>query len=356
MKTKQVKIAVDRGNGSSKIVCSVDGSPIKQFKIASVIRKIETTDTTIQIGETSALVGKTALVAKTGTAETPLLKQDKIADLSYVIAQALHEVLGEGCNLTLDVGVASPLNNEGTRLAIKQEVDILLNGFSIGGQTYTVEKIERVICESEGAVILKTNPEFNVSIDVGFGTLLVFYKDLDGKIKNASYIDGETGGVNLTLKELRESTTFIEAMRKAGLNSIPSAEIIAAMLAKEDGYMFRGVNLIPLIKPCINSLVERINAACEAAKVSFLGQYSYDPDLKLKPVLIGGGAALLKAVIANKGKVSLSKDITIFEPTPDYQTSLIIHQILNTTPITENGKEVTTGNQSQNKQVCGVIA
>jgi hypothetical protein len=380
MKTKEVKIAVDRGNGSTKIVCSVDGNPIEQFKLPSVVRKVEPNPSTVTIGKNSYLVGKEALVAKSGAAETPLLKRNKIPELSFVVAQAIHQVIGSSCTISLDVGVAAPLNSREAELEIKKELSNLNKGFKVGEAEYKLEgeTIKRVKCESEAAGILSTNSnEFNAVIDVGFGTIITFFKDLDGSIRSGSFVDCESGGVNLSISELRDKPAFIEAMRKVKAPTLPSSEMIASVFAK-GSFQFRGLDLLELIKPCIGSLVTRINAACEATKTTFLGRYSYDEDIEFKPCLIGGGAALIRAVIESGTEVTLHPELRIFEPTPDFQTALIIHQNLSTTPIVESVKkepkpkkakkdqseettdargqeeEVTTGDQSSTEQVHSI--
>lgn len=359
-KMREVKIAIDRGNGSTKVVCSVDGAPIEVFKFPSVIRKVDPNSFTVNIGKDSYLVGKEAIVSKEGFAETPLTK-DKITGLHFVVAQALHQVLGSSCTISLDIGVASPHNNPVAEAAISKELKSLEKGFKVGDAEYQLEneRIKRVKCDSEAAGILRTNSnQFNGVIDCGFGTMITYYLDFDGSIQTGSFIDGECGGVNLSISELRSRPVFIEAMRKVKAPTLPSSEMIGSVLAKGDGYQFRGLDLLQLLKPCIGSLVTRINAACEATKSSFLSRHGYDVTIPFKPVLIGGGAALLKAVIESeaevvskpvidpktgeekpapkrKALVNLHPDLTIFEPTPDFQTSLIIHQDLVTSPITE---------------------
>lgn len=363
MKSKEIKIAIDRGNGTTKVVCSVDGSIVEPFKIPSVIRKVQPNATTTKVGNETYLVGKAAILAKSGDVETPLSNRDKIKDLAVVIAQALHEVLKEGSDISLDIGVASPFGDTaGTLAAVKKEVSRLKDGFTVENQTYAVSSIDRVILGSEGSVILNANPNFNVSIDIGFGTLLAHYRDLDGRIHQASFTDTETGGVNMLLRDLLAHDGFRDAIRKAGCNALPSFEVLSSVISKGNPYELRGVPLMPFVRACSTPLVQRVNKAIEGAYTSFLGLYQYDPEIEFKPVLVGGGSALLQAIQAGSTPVKLSHNAVIFDVQPDYQTALIIHQTLVTSPIelksTEVKRNVGTSKAVKNseKQVSGTVA
>ncbi|MBW4525058.1 MAG: hypothetical protein KME18_07655 [Phormidium tanganyikae FI6-MK23] len=322
-------LAIDRGNSGSKIAVSVNGRPLEPFKVPSVIRKVDEGKGLLKVNAQTYLCGESAISMTVGTTSTPLGEGDKIKNLSVVIAQVVSKILESRPltnSLDLRLIVSSPFCSAVLTREVEAEVKKLENGFHVGSREFRVS-VKSVATEFEGTVLLKSAEAYNGVIDIGFGTILAGYRKSSGKVETTPLMGGDLGGCNLVINGLLSDPAFLAAVKKSGASAPPSAERLSAKLS-EGQLKVRDIDLKPLLKPHLGVLKTRIEDAASAVATQLrLDSLASDNAASPKIALVGGGAALLQAVLGDNLKTWLSKYHLEFYDQPDYQTAVVMQQI-----------------------------
>lgn len=320
-----ILMAIDRGNSGCKIAVSINGIPMSAFKIPSVIRKVDT-DGVIKIGNSSYVCGDAAISMTSGSVSTPLRSGDKVKDLNVVIAQAIQKITETQSldgDIELSLVVSSPFPSDALVAQVKSEVLCLENGFFVDGRSYKLS-LGSIESEFEGAVLLKSDREFNGVVDIGFGTILAAYRGVSGKVAIAPLMGGDMGGCNLVLNSLLNDPTFLTKVKASGASAPPSVERLSARLS-EGLTKLRDIDLKPLLKGHLKVLKQRIEDAIKSVETEI--RLSSEDAPKAKIALIGGGAKLLQLSLSPEALTKWCADhsVEIFE-SPDYQTAMAMHQ------------------------------
>ena len=136
----KILLVVDRGNSGSKFLPVIEDVVGEPFKIPSVTRKVNLVDQGLKIEKTGNvfLWGESAMHSLMGKKYTPLDENDKIRDLSVVVAAALVQLVPNGGPVELSLCVSSPTYYKGIEQEIIKEMAKLDEGFSFEGHKYSV--------------------------------------------------------------------------------------------------------------------------------------------------------------------------------------------------------------------------
>ena len=317
-----IELFVDRGNGGTKILPVVEGTARAPFKMPSITRRLDGLDSGIQLLKNKQvfLCGESAMRAFAGTRYTPLDDNDKIKDLSVVVAAALIEIWPGGGPVELSIGVSSPIFHQGIEREIAKELSKLENGFSYNGQSYTV-LLDRVGGFQEGVVFLELNPDYNGVIDLGQGTLLAGVRHPDRGVMPLPLSDGNSGGCNLILSSLLTDDRFLKAAKSAGFSAAPSLEKLSSLLSN-GRWEVKGIDFRKFLKPHLKVSKQRIENAAQSIRTELKNASPYEEVIP-RIAFIGGGSCLLQGVYGDAlGKWCERHSLELFEQSPDYQTVL----------------------------------
>ncbi len=323
----KVDIFLDRGNGSSKVLAVVEGIVQSPFKIPSVTRSVHGFEDGIKLtkGGQMFLCGTPAIETFAGIRYTPLDKNDKIRDLSVVVAAALSQIVPSGGPVELSLCVSSPIYYKGIESDIIKELAKLEAGFSCSNRQYSI-MLERVSAFQEGVIFLELNEDFNGVIDLGQGTLLAGVRYPNRGVLPLSLSDGNLGGCNLIMTALLSDDKFLKAVKSAGFPSAPSPDKLASLLSR-GCWEVKGIDFRKLLKPYMTISKERLENAAQSIKAELNNSSPYETVVP-RIAFIGGGSSLFQGVLGNlldrwceKHKVVL---VTEF---PDFQTVLQMHEL-----------------------------
>jgi uncharacterized membrane protein (DUF441 family) len=324
----KITMGVDRGNGACKIAATMNEVAVTPFKLPSVIRKVTPLQSGVTIGSSTYLCGLEAIAAEKGSVSTPLTTQDKVVDLSVVVAKAISLICtGSDRDIQLSIAVSSPFATDSLKKEIVNELK-KLKSFTVDGDAFTCSVVA-VSVAFEGAILLDANPSFNAVLDIGFGTMLAAYRHVaSGEVRLAPQLGGDIGGVNVILKAFLNDPLLLKALKSMGATSPPSVEVLAARLSQ--GQLgLKGLDIAPLLLSHMAILRTRLENAAQSIKSDLRLSNGWETEQEPKIALIGGGAALLKACIGIEKLAAWAAkhNISLVEYQPDYQTALVLHQI-----------------------------
>ena len=328
----RVEIFLDRGNGSSKILAAVDGVPQSPFKIPSVTRSVNAFDEGIRLIKNGKvyLCGRAAIETFEGIRYTPLDQNDKIRDLSVVVAAALSQIVPGGGPIELSLCVSSPIYYKGMEQEIIKELEKLESGFSRGECQYSI-LLEKVGAFQEGVIFLELNHAFNGVIDLGHGTLLAGVRYPNRGVLPLSLSDGNLGGCNLILTSLLSDDRFLKTIKKAGFPSAPSPDKLASLLS-EECWKVKGIDFKSFLKPHMRIAKQRLENAAQSVRAELQNASPYD-DVKPAIAFVGGGSSLFQGVLGGLVEAWCEKHgLVLVTESPDYQTVLQMQEISITHP------------------------
>ena len=317
----RIELYVDRGNSASKILPVIEGSIKQPFKMPSITRKmIDNLDDGIKMEKTGKvyLCGDAALKAVSGSRYTPLDENDKIRDLSIVVATALTKVHPAGGPIELRVGVSSPIFHKGIEKQIYKELSKLEAGFSHDGKQYVV-MIDKVGAFQEGVVFLESHAELNGVLDLGWGTFLAGVRHPELGVTPLPLSDGNSGGCNLILTSLLNDDRFLKAVKSAGFSAAPSPEKLSSLLGA-GRWTVKDIDFRAFLKSHLKDTKQRIENAAQAIKTELKNASPYET-VAPRIAFIGGGSCLLQGVLGdNLQKWCDRHCLVLFDDQPDYQT------------------------------------
>ena len=317
----KLEMFLDRGNGGSKVLPIVEGDRRAPFKIPSVTRQVNSfKGISLAKSGQSFLYGDSAIESYEGRRYSPLDDNDKIRDLSVVVAAAISEVFPSGGPVELSLGVASPIFHKGIEREIIRELSKLEDGFSHAQNQYSV-LLERVGAFQEGVVFLELNPSFDGVIDLGQGTLLAGIRHPTEGVRPLPLSDGNIGGCNLILDSLLSDDRFLKAIKSAGFSAAPSPDKLASLLS-QGRWQVKDIDFKKLLKPHMKIPRQRLENAAQAIKTMLKNASPYETVVP-RIALIGGGSSLIQGVFGNSlNKWCEQHHLELFAQSPDYQTVL----------------------------------
>lgn len=329
----KVLLVGDRGNSGSKFLAIIEDVVGEPFKIPSVTRKVNLVNQGLQIEKTGSvfLWGDSAMHSLMGKKYTPLDENDKIKDLSVVVAAALVELMPNGGAIELSLCVSSPTYYKGIEQEIIREMTKLDDGFSFEGRKYSV-MLDKVAGFQEGIVFLENNQEFNGVIDLGQGTLLtgVRYPDYRG-VMTLHLPGNNAGGCNLILQSLLTDNRFLKAVKTEGFASPPSFEKLSALLS-QGRWQVKGIDFKRFLKPHLQIPKERIENAAQSIRAELRNASPYEV-VKPRIAFIGGGSSLMQGVLGDTlDKWCERHGLEMYTTSPDYQTVLQMYESLKKDP------------------------
>lgn len=328
----KVELFLDRGNGSSKVLAVVEGIAQPPFKIPSVTRKVQGIDNGIKLLKNGQLFlcGTPAIESYEGIRYTPLDENDKIRELSVVVATAISQIVSNGGPIELSLCVSSPMYYKGMEPDIIKELSRLGDGFIYGGCQYTV-LLERVGAFQEGVIFLESNPDFNGVIDLGHGTLLAGVRYPQRGIMPLPLPDGNRGGCNLILTALLGDDRFLKAIKAAGLSAAPSPDKLASLLS--DGrWKVKEIDFRKFVKPHLTLAKQRLENAAQSIRTELKNASPYD-EVVPNIAFIGGGSSLIQGALGQAvDKWCDRQNIVLVTQSPDYQTVLQMYESVKGNP------------------------
>ena len=328
----KIELFLDRGNGSSKILAVVEGISQPPFKIPSITRRVQGLGNGIKLlkNDQLFLCGTPAIESYEGIRYTPLDENDKIRELSVVVAAALAQIVPNGGPIELSLCVSSPMYYKGMEPDIIKELARLEDGFIYGDFQYSV-LLERVGAFQEGVIFLDLNPNFNGVIDLGHGTLLAGVRYPQRGVMPLPLSDGNRGGCNLILTALLGDDRFLKAIKAAGLSAAPSPDKLSSLLS--DGrWKVKGIDFRKFIKPHLSLAKQRLENAAQSIRTELKNASPYD-DVVPKIAFIGGGSSLLQGALGQSvDKWCERQNIVMVTQTPDYQTVLQMYESIKEKP------------------------
>ena len=313
---------LDRGNGGSKVLPIVEGKMGQTFKIPSVTRRMESHHSGIVFSKNGQvyLCGESAIKTYEGTRYTPLDNNDKIRELSVVVAAALIEIFPDGGPVELTLGISSPIFHKGSEREIMKELSTLEAGFSYRGRTYVVS-LERIGAFQEGVIFLELNPEFNGVIDLGQGTLLAGVRHPMSGVRPLPLPDGNRGGCNLIIDALLFDDGFLRAVKSADFSAAPSPDKLSSLLSN-GRWQVKDIDFRKFIKPHLKIPKQRLENAAQVIRTVLKNASPYE-EVVPRIAFIGGGASLIQGVLGGAiDKWCERHNLEVFAETPDYQTVL----------------------------------
>lgn len=323
----KVELFLDRGNGSSKVLSIVEGVLQTPFKIPSVTRTNHPFDNSITLLKDGKkfLCGSPAIETFAGIRYTPLDKNDKIRELSVVVAAALSQVVPDGGPVELSLCVSSPIYYRGIEQEIIKELSKLSSGFSCAERQYVV-LLERVGAFQEGVIFLELSAEFNGVIDLGQGTLLAGVRYPNRGVMPLSLSDGNLGGCNLIITALLSDTQFLKAVKAAGFPSAPSPDKLTSLLS-EGRWTVKEIDFRKFLKPHMKLAKQRLENAAQSIKAELNNASPYEKVIP-RIAFIGGGSSLFQGVLADLlDKWCQKHSLVMVAQSPDYQTVLHMKQL-----------------------------
>jgi hypothetical protein len=318
----KAEIFLDRGNGGSKVLPVVEGEVRPAFKIPSITRQVKGDLKSITFSQSgqSFLYGDDAIESYAGKRYSPLDENDKIKDLSVVVAAALAQVFPNGGPIELTLGVSSPIFYKGIEQEIIKELSKLTAGFSYGGHQYVV-LLERVGAFQEGVIFLEKNVAFNGVIDLGQGTLLAGVRHPQNGVTPLPLSDGNIGGCNLIITALLSDERFLKSIKDAGFSAAPSPDRLSSLLS-EGRWEVKSISFKKYLKPHMAIPKQRLENAAQAIKTELKNASPYEEVIP-RIALIGGGSSLMQGVLgATLDKWCEHHNLELFPQLPDYQTVL----------------------------------
>ena len=316
----ELELYLDRGNGSTKVLPIVGEKAGSTFKIPSVTRRMESFHdgiTFLRNGQVY-LCGEAAIKTFQGTRYTPLDDNDKIKELSVVVAAALIEIFPDGGPVELSLGISSPIFHQGIEKEITRELSKLEAGFEYRGRKYVVA-LERVGAFQEGVVFLELNPLYNGVVDLGHGTMLAGFRHPEEGVKTLPLSDGNRGGCNLIISALLSDDRFLKSVKAAGFSAAPCPDMLASLLS--DGrWQVKQIDFRKFLKPHMKVPKQRLENAAQAIRTELKNASPYD-NVVPRIALIGGGSSLLRGVIGDAAKSWCERhNLELLNNSPDYQT------------------------------------
>lgn len=324
----KILLVVDRGNSGGKFLPVIEDVVGEPFKIPSVTRKVNLADQGIRIEKTGSvfLWGESAMHSLIGKKYTPLDENDKIRDLSVVIAAALVRLVPDGGPIELSLCVSSPTYYQGIEQEIIKEMSKLDDGFSYKGRKYSV-LLDKVAGFQEGIVFLENNQDFNGVIDLGQGTLLTGVRYPDRGVMTLHLSGNNAGGCNLILQSLLTDARFMKAVKAEGFASAPSFEKLSALLS-EGQWQVKDIDFRKFLKPHLQIPKERIENAAQSIRAELRNASPYE-DVNVRIAFIGGGSSLMQGALGNLlGKWCDRHNLVMYTNSPDYQTVLQMYESL----------------------------
>jgi hypothetical protein len=324
----KILLVVDRGNSGGKFLPVIEDVVGEPFKIPSVTRQVNLVDQGIKIEKTGSvfLWGESAMHSLIGKKYTPLDENDKIRDLSVVVAAALLHLVPDGGPIELSLCVSSPTYYRGIEQEIIREMSKLDDGFSFEGRKYSV-LLDKVAGFQEGIVFLETNQAFNGVIDLGQGTLLTGVRYPDRGVMNLHLSGNNAGGCNLILQSLLTDARFIKAVKAEGFASPPSFEKLSALLS-QGRWQVKGIDFRKFLKPHLKISKERIENAARSIRAEIRNASPYE-DVAVRIALIGGGSSLMQGALGELlDKWCELHNLVMYTDSPDYQTVLQMYEAL----------------------------
>lgn len=324
----RILLVVDRGNSGSKFLPIIEDVVGEPFKIPSVTRKVNIVDQGLKIEKSGQvfLWGDSAMNTLMGRKYTPLDENDKIRDLSVVVAAALVTLVPDGGPIELSLCVSSPTYYKGIEQEIIREMAKLDEGFSYEGRNYLV-LLDKVAGFQEGIVFLENNQEFNGVIDLGQGTLLTGVRYPNRGVMTLHLSGNNVGGCNLILQSLLTDARFIKAVKAAGFSALPSFEKLSALLSRGE-WQVKDVDFKKFLKPHLKIPKERIENAAQSIRAELRNASPFD-DVDVRIAFIGGGSSLMQGVLGKLlDKWCERHNLVMYTNSPDYQTVLQMYQSL----------------------------
>ncbi|MGB3298886.1 MAG: hypothetical protein WBA76_11495 [Phormidesmis sp.] len=328
----KVEIFLDRGNGSSKVLSIIEGDLQPPFKIPSVTREVREFNNGIKLlkNDSVFLCGTSAIESYDGIRYTPLDQNDKIRELSVVVAAAISQIVPGGGPIELSLCVSSPIYHKGIEGDIIKELSKLSSGVRCGDRQYSI-LIERVGAFQEGVIFLELNDEFNGVVDLGQGTLLAGVRYPNRGVLPLSLSDGNLGGCNLILTALLLDTRFLKAVKAAGFPSAPSPDKLSSLLS-EGHWEVKGIDFRKFLKPHMTIAKQRLENAAQSVRAELNNASPYDTILP-RIAFVGGGSSLFQGVLGNLLEKWCEKHgFVLVTQSPDYQTVLQMHELANIHP------------------------
>lgn len=328
----KVELYLDRGNGSSKVLSVVEGVLQTPFKIPSVTRSVLGFDNGIKLlkDDKVFLCGTAAIETFAGIRYTPLDENDKIRDLSVVVAAALSQIVPDGGPIELSLCVSSPIYYQGIEHEIIKELSKLSSGFSCGDRQYLI-LLEKVGAFQEGVIFLELNEAYNGVIDLGQGTLLAGVRYPNRGVIPLSLSDGNLGGCNLIITALLSDNRFLKAVKGAGFPSAPSPDKLASLLS-EGRWEVKGIDFRKFLKPYMKLAKQRLENAAQSIRAELKNASPY-AEVVPKIAFIGGGSSLFQGVLEEVlDKWCEKHGLVLVTQTPDYQTVSQMKELSNLHP------------------------
>ena len=328
----KLEMYLDRGNGGSKVLSILNEKLLSPFKIPSVTRRVGELEQTIRFGPSgpSFLCGNAAIESYDGIRYTPLDENNKIKDLSVVVAAAIAEVVGDGGPVELSLAVSSPLFYQGIEKDIEKELSRLDVGFRKGESQYTV-LLERVGAFQEGVIFLELNTQFDGVIDLGQGTLLAGIRHPHRGVVTLPLSDGNLGGCNLIMSALLEDEKFLKAVKAAGFSSAPSSDKLSSLLSN-GRWEVKGIDFRKYLKPHLAIAKQRLENAAQSIKAELQNASPYETVVP-RIAFIGGGSSLMQGILGDAlGKWCDKHHLVMYTDSPDYQTVLQMYAAVKRDP------------------------
>lgn len=328
----KLEMFLDRGNGGSKVLPVIEGVKKPAFKIPSVTRQVSEPEGIITLTKSGQafLCGDSAIESYEGRRYSPLDNNDKIKDLSVVVAAAIAEIFPDGGPVELSLGVSNPIFYQGIEREIIKELSKLEDGFSYAGRWYSI-LLERVGAFQEGVIFLELNSEFNGVIDLGQGTLLAGVRHPKKGVQVLPLSDGNRGGCNLIISSLLSDDRFAKAIKSAGFPSAPSPDKMASLLSS-GCWQVKEIDFKRLLKPHMQIPKQRLENAAQAIRTELQNASPYEKVVS-RIALIGGGSCLIQGVFGDSlNKWCRHHNLELFPQLPDYQTVLQMYAAFQSNP------------------------
>lgn len=328
----KLEMFLDRGNGGSKVLPIVEGDRRPAFKIPSVTRQVNELEGMITLTKSGQtfLCGDSAIESYAGRRYSPLDNNDKIKDLSVVVAAAIAEIFPDGGPVELSLGVSNPIFHRGIEREIVKELSKLEGGFSYAQSWYSI-LLERVGAFQEGVIFLELNPEFNGVVDLGQGTLLAGVRHPMSGVRALPLPDGNRGGCNLIISSLLSDDRFLKAIKSAGFSSAPSPDKLASLLSS-GCWQVKEIDFKRLLKPHMQIPKQRLENAAQAIRTELQNASPYETIVP-RIALIGGGSCLMQGVFGDTlTKWCEHHSLELFPQSPDYQTVLQMYAAFQAEP------------------------
>ena len=176
----------------------------------------------------------------------------------------------------------------------------------------------------------------DATVDLGSGTLRAAYRSpTDGLLVTLPVTGGDRTACNTWIEAATKHKLFATPFAKTGFRNCPSYEMVANTLAsgKPNWYRVAGVDFRPALlataNPVVNNILNAANEVRGKLRSELQRDLSADPNRRIRVDLIGGGAALLRAVLgAEKTQKFENKyQIDVVSRHPELQTVLSMERL-----------------------------